>query len=105
MNNFIAWVRSKSKTTHAIGLAIAGFAVTYDSSPQLQNYIGTLFTGYPVIVTHLGILCANIAAGLTIWRNYSHGLSDAGAVAYGKAILNKPDAPTPTQVEAATTTK
>ena len=103
--NFIAWYKSKNLTTHTIGTAIVGFAIAYDSSPQLRDYIGTIFTGFPVVVTHLGTLCANIAAGVALWRNYSHSSSAAGTVANAQAILSKPDAPTATQVEAATTTK
>ena len=34
--NFIAWCKSKNLTTHTIGTAIVGFAIAYDSSPQLR---------------------------------------------------------------------
>ena len=102
---FISWCKSKNLTTHTIGLAIVTAAFAYDSSPDLRNYIGTLFTGYPVVVTKLGELAANIVAGVTLWRNYSHSLSAAGAVAHAKAIQSSPDAPTSAAVDAATTTK
>jgi hypothetical protein len=100
----IAWCKSKNLTTHTIGLAIVAFAFAYDSSPDLRNYIGTVFTGYPVVVTKLGELAANIVAGVTLWRNYSHSLSAAGEIAHVKVIQANSDAPT-AAVDAATTTK
>jgi hypothetical protein len=109
MNSFwqtlLAWCRSKNITTHTIGAAIIGFAVAYDSSSQLRDYIGTLFTGFPVVVTTLGTLCANIAAGVALWRNYSHSSSPAGTLATARQIQTQPDAPTAAQVDAATITK
>lgn len=99
----IAWFKSKNITTHTIGLAIVGAAFAYDGSPQLRNYIGTVFTGYPVVVTHIGELAANIVAGVTLWRNYSHSSSPAGTLATARTINATPDAPTATQVDDAST--
>jgi len=101
----IAWCKSRNITTHTIGAGIVGFAVIYDSSPEARNYVGQFFTGYPVVVTRLGEICANICAGVALWRNYSHALSPAGIVATAKSIQAQPDAPTAAQVSAATTSK
>lgn len=100
-----SWFRSKNITTHTVGAAIIAFAVAYDSSPQLRDYIGTVFTGFPVVVTTLGTLCANIAAGVALWRNYSHSSSAAGTLATARAIQSQPDAPTAAQVDAASTVR
>ena len=62
MKKLLAWLRSKNITTHTVGLAIITFACLYDSTPELRNYIGTLFVGHPVVVTQLGTLLTNIAA-------------------------------------------
>jgi hypothetical protein len=82
---------------------IVSAAFAYDSSPQLRNYIGTLLVGYPVVVTKIGELAANIVAGVTLWRNYAHSSSPAGALAHARAITGSPDAPTAADVDAATT--
>jgi hypothetical protein len=100
---FTAWIKAHNITAHTIGLAIVTAAFAYDSSPQLRDYIGTVFTGYPVVVTHIGELAANIVAGVTLWRNYSSPHSKAGAVAHSNAILDESDAPTAAEVDAATT--
>ena len=105
MNNFIAWLRSKNVTTHTIGVAIITFAFAYDSYAPLRDYIGTIFTGYPVVVTRIGELAANIVAGVTLWRNYSHSSSPAGTLATARTIQASPDAPTAAAVDAATTVR
>jgi hypothetical protein len=105
MQTILAWLKSKNITTHTVGGFIIAFAVAYNSSPQLRDYIGTLFTGFPVVVSKLGILCADIAAGVALWRNYAHSGSDAGVLARAREIQSKPDAPTAAQVDAATTQK
>ena len=110
VNNWFAWLaawaRSKNITTHTIGAGIVTAALAYDSSPDLRNYIGTLFAGYPVVVTHVGVLCANIGAGVALWRNFSHSSSAAGTLATARAIVDDPKILTPTtaQVDAADTT-
>jgi hypothetical protein len=96
------WLRGKNVTTHSIGVAIITFACLYDSSPELRNYIGTLFTGYPVVVTRMGELMTNIAAAVALWRNFSHSSSAAGTVAQAKAIEAGDNPPTATEVKAAT---
>jgi hypothetical protein len=98
-----AWFRSKNITTHTVGVAIVGFAIAYNSSPALRDYIGTMLIGYPVIITKLGVWTANIVAGVTLWRNYAHSSSDAGTLATARTITSSGDAPTASQVDAATT--
>ena len=100
-NKFLAWLKSKNITTHTIGVAIITFAFTYDSSPELRNYIGTVFVGYPVVVTKLGILVANIVAGVTLWRNFSHSSSPAGILAKAQDIALTPNPPTQAAIDAA----
>ena len=100
-NQFRAWMASKNVTTHTVGAAIIAFAFTYDSSPALRNYIGTVFVGYPVVVTKLGILTANVVAGVTLWRSYSHSSSPAGILATAQVITSLPNPPTQAAIDAA----
>ena len=106
MNALVAWlkswVKSKNITTHTVGAAIVTFAFVYDSSPTVRNYIGTTLTGFPVVVTNLGVLCTNIVAGVTLWRNYSHPSSPAGTMVQAEIIANSPNPPTKAEVNAAT---
>jgi len=103
LDKLIAYARSKNNTTHSIGAAIIAFAAYYDMSPELRNYIGSFFVGYPVVVTRFGELMMNITAAVTFWRNYSNSRSSAGILAAANAIKSEPDAPTASQVDAATT--
>jgi hypothetical protein len=103
MNAIKAWLKSKNITTHTVGMAIVAFAVAYNSSTALRDYIATLLAGYPVVVTKIGMLTTDIVAGVTLWRNYSHSSSPAGTLATARAIQAAPDAPTSSQVDAATT--
>jgi hypothetical protein len=100
-NKFQAWLKSKNVTTHTVGAAILTFAVAYDSSPDLRNYIGTVFVGYPVVVTKLGILTANIVAGVTLWAKFSHSSSSAGTLAKAQTIASLPNPPTQAAIDAA----
>jgi hypothetical protein len=84
--NIVAWFKSKNITTHTVGGAIVAFAIAYNTTPALRDYIGTVFTGYPVVVTRIGELAANIVLGVTLWRNYSHSSSAAGTLATARDI-------------------
>lgn len=97
-----AWLLSKNITTHAVGAAIVGFAIAYNSSAELRDYIGTMFAGYPIVVTKLGMICADIAAGIALWRNFAHSSSAAGKVAAAESILASANPPTAAAVAAAT---
>jgi choline kinase len=102
LKGFPSWLRSKNITTHTVGAAIVGFAIVYNSSPDVRNYIGTLLVGYPVVVTKIGVLAADIVAGVTLWRNYAHSSTAAGIVARSNAIMAGNNPPTKIQVLAAT---
>lgn len=103
LDKFLAWLKSKNITTHTVGAAIIAFASVYDTVPEVRNYIGQLFVGYPVVVTKFGELMLNISAAAALWRNYAHSTSAAGAMARANAIKDAPDTPTSAQVDAATT--
>jgi len=100
-SRFIAFLKSKNISTHTVGGAIVTFAFAYDTSLDLRNYIGSLLVGEPVIVTRLGVVCANIVAGVTLWAKYSHSSSPAGTLARARAITSNGNAPTAAQVDAA----
>ena len=102
-NKFVAWMRSKNLTTHTVGAAIVGFAVVYNSSPDVRNYIGTLLAGYPVVVTKIGIVTADIVAAVMLWAKYSHSSSAAGILANARSVNDSPNAPTLDKVNAADT--
>ena len=101
--NIKAWLLAHNITAHTVGTVIVGFALAYTSSPDLRNYIATVFIGYPTVVTHFGVLMVDIAAAVTLWRNYATPRSDAGVMAAARVVAAKSDAPTVAQVDAATT--
>jgi len=103
LDKLIAYARSKNITTHSIGFAIVAIAGYYDKSPDFRNWVGSFFVGYPVVVTKIGVVMMNITAAVTLWRNYSNSRSSAGVLAAANAIKSEPDAPTASQVDAATT--
>lgn len=81
LDKFIAWLKSKNITSHTVVAAIWAFALYYDSSPSFRQKVGELFVGYPVVITKLGIITANIVAFGTMWAKYSHSSSAAGTAA------------------------
>jgi hypothetical protein len=99
----VAWAKSKNITTHTVGGFIVAFAVAYNSSSDMRNYISTLFVGYPVVATKIAVLMTDIAAGVALWRNFSHSSSPAGTLATAREIHAQPDAPTSAQIDAAST--
>jgi hypothetical protein len=100
---FKAWMKAHNVTTKSIGLGLIAFAFAYTESPWLQGQVGTLFIGHPIVISKIGILATDIVILVGIWRNFSSPHTDAGAVAHANAILDKPDAPTAKDVDAATT--
>ena len=98
MNAILAWLKSKNISTHTIAVALIAAATIISSDQTVRDFILTLFKDHPIIGTDLIAL-----AGIIL--KYSHSLSDAGAVANAKAILDKPDSPTVAQVDAATPSK
>jgi hypothetical protein len=103
IDKLIAYARSKNITTHSIGVAIIVFSGIYDSSPEVRNYIGQVFVGYPVVVTRIGQLMMNLSAGIALWRNYARSSSAAGTLAQARIIKENPGTPTAAEVDAATT--
>ena len=103
LNNLGVWFKAHNISAHTVGTFIIGFALAYNSSPELRNYIATVFTGYPTVVTHFGVIMVDIAAGFALWRNYSGAHSAVGVLAEARKINGNPDAPTASQVDAATT--
>lgn len=97
--NFVAWLKSKNITTHTIGAFAlsAGIAIT-DNAWGCRDFLLQLFRDHPKLGSDLVLIAGAIAA-------YKRSSSKAGTVANAQAILAKPDAPTATQVEAASTTK
>ena len=107
MNEFFAkigsWFKSKNLTTHTVWVGLLGFAVLYDSSSALRDQIATLFFGYPIIVTKIGMVCSNILIAAAIWAKIAHSLSPAGIVATAQAIQASDNPQTPAEVNAADT--
>lgn len=103
LNNLGVWFKAHNISAHTVGAGIVAFALAYNGSPEIRNYIATVFTGYPVVVTRFGVLMVDIATGVMLWRNYSAAHSAAGVLAEARKINGKPDAPTASQVDAATT--
>ena len=63
---------------------------------QVRSWITGAFVDHPRISTA-------IIGAASIILKYSHSSSPAGAVAQAKEVINSPDAPTASQVDAATT--
>lgn len=86
MSALIAWFKSKNKLTHTIGMTLLTVVLVYDGSPELRGLVSHMFTGHSDAVTKLGVLCANIAAVVTIWAKYSHSSSAVGVIAKAQEI-------------------
>jgi len=100
----VAWLKSKNLTTHVVVGFLFSFAVAYTSSDALRQQIATVFIGYPIVVTKLGIICGDIVILASIWAKISHSSSPAGTVANAEVIMSLPSAPTSAAIEAAKTT-
>ena len=96
MNTIISWFKSKNITAHMVfGLATAtAAAITFD--PQVQQFLVAVLKGHPALVADI-LLAAGVIA------KYSHSSSPAGTLATARVINASPDAPTSTEVDAATT--
>jgi hypothetical protein len=98
---FAAWMKGKNITTHSVGAAIVAFAVAYNASATVRDYIGTALVGFPVVVTKIGVLSADIVGAVTLWRNYSRSSNAAGILATARAVNDNPNGPTVMEVNAA----
>jgi hypothetical protein len=96
MNNLIAWFKAQHWSTHAILLAFGTAATIIYTDPSAKQLVLTFFKNNPDLGTTIITL-----AGFYVTLKSPH--SDAGTLAKANAILDKPDAPTAAQVDAATT--
>ena len=96
MNKLLAWLRSKNVTSHSIALGVVSLAGLIMGDEQVRSWITGAFVDHPRISTA-------IIGAASIILKYSHSSSPAGAVAQAKEVINSPDAPTASQVDAATT--
>ena len=96
MTNLIAWFKSKGWTAHAVFAACIAAAGIIGADTQVQQFLAGLFANHPAIA-------AQIIALAVIIAKYTHSSSAAGTLANARNIQASPDAPTASQVDAATT--
>lgn len=97
MGIFIAWLRSKNLTAHSVAALGVLIATIITSDQTVRDFVLQIFHDHPAMGTDILVL-----AGIIL--KYSHSSSDAGKVAVAKAILDSPDPPTKSAVDAADTT-
>jgi hypothetical protein len=90
----VAWLKSKNITSHVIAGLITTLSTGFAFDPTFRGAVGMLFVNYPRTLASLG-------AVLTIWLKYSHSSSEVGTVARAQNILQSPNPPTQTEVDAA----
>lgn len=95
MAALLAWLRSKSFTSHSVAAGAVFLAGLISTDQQVRDLMLTFFKSHPAIGTDIVALAA-------IVLKYSHSSSPAGAVAAAKVIEASPNAPTPAAVAAAT---
>lgn len=95
MSNLLAWIKSKSITSHSIAVVLIAIATLITTDDQVQQFLVSMLQAHPAIA-------ANIILFAGIILKYSRSTSDAGAVAVSHAVMAQPDAPTAAQVIAAT---
>jgi hypothetical protein len=100
-NQFRAWLASKNIKAKTIGGVLLAFVLAYPTSPWLQQQIATLFVGYPIVITKIGVITGDIAILFGMWAMLSHSASPAGTVAAAEVIQSKPNPPTRVEIEAA----
>lgn len=94
MDKIIAWFKSKNITAHSIALAAVAIATLYTTDEQFRDFVISAFQNHPKIL-------ANITLAVGIILKYSHSSSDAGTVAKAQTILQSPNPPSASAVEAA----
>jgi hypothetical protein len=95
MQLLVAWLRSKNWTAHSIALAGVALSGLITTDQQVRDLVLSFFKAHPTVGTNLVILA-------TIVFKYSHSSSPAGTVAKADAVMNSLNAPTATQIRAAT---
>lgn len=91
-----AWFLSKSWTSHTVAAALVTLAGILAFDLRAQQLVTALFKGHPEAASEI-ILVAGLIA------KYTHSSSPAGTVAAAKVIVASADAPTASQIEAAST--
>ena len=95
MNTILAWLKSKSWSTHSIAIVLASVATFITTDQQAQHFIVQMLKTHPAIATQIIAFAGIIVA-------YKHSQSPAGTVANAEQIMTSPNAPTSSQIEAAT---
>jgi len=95
MNLLAIWNAHSARTKVIVG-SLVSTAIYISANQQAQAFVLLTFKNNLALGTWLIAL-----AGLVATLMSPH--SDAGAVAHAQTILNQPDAPTASEVEAATT--
>ena len=98
MNAILAWLKSKSITSHTVAAAAVALSTLIMTDEQARDFVLKLFAAHPKIGTTIVAL-----AGIIL--KYSHSSSPAGTVATAQQIVAAPDPPTQAAVDAAKGTK
>ena len=98
MNAIKAWFLSKNITAHTVAAVLVSAAILISSDQQVQQFLVDLLKAHPALAADVLLLAGIIA-------KYSRSSSAAGAMATARNIAAQPDAPTSSQVDAASTTK
>ena len=96
MSKIASWFRSKNITAHAVAVVAVTAASLITGDQQVRDFLIELFKAHPAIG-------ADIIAVAAIVLKYSHSSSAAGTLATARVINDSPDAPTATQIDAAST--
>lgn len=92
----IAWFKSRNWSTHTV-IAVAGSLALYIAAdPAAQLWIKTTLAAHPQLASLI------VLASLAIAKQ-TPSRSDAGVLAAARTINAAPDAPTASEVDAATT--
>lgn len=98
MAALIAWLKSKSVTSHSVAAGAVFIAGLISTDAQVRNIVLSFFEKHPAIGT-------DIVAIAGIILKYSHSSSPAGKVAAAQVIEASPNPPTQAAVDAAKPSK
>ncbi len=91
---FLAWLKSKNISSHAIAATAVGIATLIMTDQQVRNFILKIFANHPDIGSAVVLIAGTIL-------KYSNPSSPAGSVAAAQVIASSPNPPTQAAVEAA----
>ena len=94
MSTIKAWFLSKNLTAHTVAVLCISAATLISTDPQVQQILVSLFREHPAALADITLL-----AGLIF--KYTRSSSDAGTLAKANEIKSNPDAPTASEVDAA----